>query len=66
MTEGTDTARCLACDRDSSGVPLIPIQYQGARLWICPQHLPILIHDPTKLAGKLAGAEDLRPADHHD
>jgi hypothetical protein len=35
-------------------------------LWICPQHLPLLIHNPQQLAGKLAGAENLKPADHHD
>ncbi len=28
--------------------------------WICPQHIPILIHDPSKLAGKLPGAEDMQ------
>jgi hypothetical protein len=33
---------------------------------ICPQHLPLLIHDPARLIGKLPGAEKLRPADHHD
>jgi hypothetical protein len=25
-----------------------------------------LIHDPGQLVGRLAGAEHLRPADHHD
>ena len=66
MSEEMGTPRCLACDRESNSVPLLPIEYRGARLWICPQHLPVLIHDPAQLAGKLAGAEDLNPADHHD
>lgn len=57
---------CLACERDSDATPLIAIAYRGAELWICPQHLPILIHDPGRLAGKLPGAETLRPAEHHD
>ena len=57
---------CLACGRDDQNTPLIVLDYRGQRLWICPQHLPILIHDPTQLVGKLVGAEDLRPADHHD
>jgi hypothetical protein len=61
-----DHAACLACDRGSSEIPLIPIEYRGAQTWICPQHLPILIHDPTRLAGKLPGAEKMRPAEHHD
>jgi hypothetical protein len=42
------------------------LEYQGARLWICPQHMPILIHNPMELAGLLEGAEAMKPADHHD
>jgi hypothetical protein len=59
-------ARCLACDRDASTTPLVPLEYRGARTWICPQHLPVLIHDPARLVGRLEGAENLRPADHSD
>jgi hypothetical protein len=66
MSEGSNDAKCLACDRDSHATPLVPVEYQGARLWICPQHLPALIHNPGALEGKLPGAENMRPADHHD
>ena len=65
MTEATDP-RCVACDRDANATPLVTMEYRGARCWICPQHLPLLIHDPAQLVGKLEGAENLRPADHHD
>lgn len=58
--------RCLACDRGSDVTPLIAMEYRGQRLWICPQHIPVLIHDPTQLVGRLAGAENLRPAEHRD
>lgn len=35
--------------------------------WICSQCLPILIHHPQELAGKLSGAESLPPFQHdHD
>jgi hypothetical protein len=57
---------CLACERDSATTPLIGLEYRGEQLWICPQHLPILIHDPGQLVGRLAGAENMRPAEHHD
>ncbi len=57
---------CLACQRGDHATPLIPLHYRGTSLWICPQHLPVLIHDPAQLVGRLPGAEDLRPADHHD
>ena len=57
--------RCLACGRDTEATPLIHLEYRGAAIWICPQDLPILIHNPTELAGKLVGAEKLPPAEHH-
>ncbi|MAE64514.1 MAG: hypothetical protein CMJ18_09620 [Phycisphaeraceae bacterium] len=57
---------CLACGRDDGETPLINLQYRGESIWICPQHLPVLIHDPARLIGTLPGAENLRPADHHD
>jgi hypothetical protein len=57
---------CLACQTDSNGVPLIALEYRGSRYWICPQHMPLLIHDPGRLVGKLPGAETMRPAEHHD
>lgn len=60
------TPVCLYCDRSSNEVPLISVEFQGHDLKICPQHLPILIHDPAQLIGKLPGADTLRPADHHD
>jgi hypothetical protein len=61
-----DRKACLACEREASEVPLISFEFRGRTMWICPQHLPLLIHDPQRLAGRLPGAEDLAPADHHD
>ena len=62
----TTEASCLVCKRTSDEIPLIPFQYQGGDHFICPQHLPILIHDPAKLAGILPGAEGMSAADHAD
>ena len=59
-------AECLACHRSAQETPLISLEYKDGRLHICPQHLPVLIHDPAQLIGKLPGAEHLRPADHKD
>ncbi len=59
-------ATCLACGRGADEVPLIHLSYRGDELRICPQHLPILIHDPGRLVGLLPGAEELSPAEHHD
>jgi hypothetical protein len=57
---------CLACGRGPNETPLISLEYQEASLRICPQHLPVLIHDPHQLIGRLPGAEKLTPADHKD
>jgi hypothetical protein len=58
--------RCLACGRGPDETPLITLTFRDQELAICPQHLPVLIHDPQQLVGKLPGAEHLAPADHHD
>jgi len=57
---------CVQCGRDSDVVPLVRLRYRHADAWICPQHLPVLIHDPAKLVGKLGGVENLAPAEHVD
>jgi hypothetical protein len=65
MSEASESM-CIVCSRNSDQTPLIPVEYRGSAIRICPQHLPILIHDPAQLIGRLPGAENLRPADHHD
>jgi hypothetical protein len=56
---------CLYCERDSNQIPLVALVYQGEELWICPQHLPILIHSPAKLADKFPGLAQVPPVEHH-
>ncbi len=60
----TNTHECLNCERPESVIPLVALRYQGHEAWICSQCLPQLIHQPQRLAGKLAGAENLPSADH--
>lgn len=60
------TKQCLVCERSSSEIPLLAITYQDQTLWICPAHLPILIHHPEQLVGRLPGAEQMAGSDHHD
>ncbi len=50
---------CVFCKRDEQEVPLVGLDFKGHSYWICPQHIPVLIHDPSKLAGLLPGAETL-------
>jgi len=64
MPDIVTTPRCLVCEQDSQTVPLLELRFQDGVFWICPQHLPILIHKPSQLAGKLPGAERLLEAGH--
>ncbi|HJW89974.1 MAG TPA: hypothetical protein VJ436_04985 [Anaerolineales bacterium] len=61
----SDQPNCLYCEQTSDQVPLLPLTYRGKQIWICPQHLPILIHKPAQLSGKLPGAEDFERAEGH-
>ncbi len=56
---------CLYCAQTSQEIPLIALRYGDQDLWICPQHLPILIHRPAMLADKLPGAEKWQQGDDH-
>ncbi len=58
--------QCVYCKRDDLEVPLISLSFGGRDFHICPQHLPILIHDPARLVDKLPGAEKLSPSEHQD
>lgn len=55
-----DQKECVFCKRDNNQVPLVQLSYMDKSYWICPQHIPILIHEPTKLAGVLPGAENMQ------
>ncbi len=57
---------CIVCERDSDATPLLTLEYRGSTFRLCPQHLPVLIHDPGQLADLLPGTENLRPSDIHD
>ncbi len=49
---------CIVCKRTENEVPLVVMKYKGEELRICPQHIPVLIHDPQKLVGLVEGAEN--------
>ncbi len=58
--EKHDEKHCLVCKRDEDMVPLVRLDYKGKTYWICPQHIPVLIHDPKNLEGLLPGAENMQ------
>jgi len=56
--------QCAHCDRTSEEVPLLELKYKQQVSWICPQHLPVLIHKPQNLIGKMPGVEKLSAEGH--
>jgi hypothetical protein len=57
---------CLNCAASEKEKPLLTLIFRGDEIYICPQCLPVLIHKPANLAGKLPGAENFgTPAEHH-
>jgi hypothetical protein len=63
MTD-TTTHECLNCDRPETAVPLVAIRYDGQEGWICSLCMPVLIHNPERLMGRLARAESIPAAPH--
>ena len=51
---------CLVCNKTAQEVPLIKLEYKGNDLRICPQHIPVLIHQPQELVGKIEDADKLQ------
>ncbi len=68
MDEINITYSCLNCGRPETDIPLVSLRHSGSQTWICSQCLPILIHNPHRLAGKLVKAEQITPVppDSHD
>lgn len=59
--------KCLQCERSSEQVPLIQLEYKGEKYAICPEHLPILIHKPARLVGKMPQAGEWHTGENaHD
>jgi len=63
----TSLSTCLSCGRSSDEVALLPLEYRSRRLNVCPQCLPVLIHQPARLESKLPGASGFPGAgkEHH-
>lgn len=59
------TQVCVNCGRSDDQIPLLGLTFKGEPLLICPQCLPVLIHQPEKLEGKLPGL-DTQPVPHDD
>ena len=62
MSEANPTKpACIHCEKDGDSAILVALYYKGHDLWICSEHVPILIHKPHELASKLPSMENIKP-----
>jgi len=66
MDQTIQTQHCLNCNISEDEIPLVNLNYSRKPAYICSRCLPLLIHHPEELIGKLEGAEKIPPADHKD
>ena len=64
MSTDQAVANCVNCGRTVQEVPLLTITHRAGTAYICPQCLPVLIHEPQALIDKLPGTEALQPHEH--
>jgi len=57
--ESKNHTQCLHCQRTEYEAPLMSVRYRGRQMWICVQCLPILIHNPSRLATNLPSGKDI-------
>lgn len=59
--------QCLNCNKSDNEAPILAVRFKSQDLQICTSCLPILIHRPQQLVGRLDGIESVEPAGHsHD
>jgi hypothetical protein len=56
------TKECIVCKKSSMEAPVTKFYHKNIEFYICPQHLPVLIHKPHELVGLLDGADNLQGA----
>lgn len=66
MNPESSIKNCLSCNRSENEIPLVTLSYSSKPAYICSHCLPLLIHHPEQLIGRLKGAENIPPAEHND
>jgi hypothetical protein len=66
MSQENSLKNCLSCNRSEDEIPLVTLTYSSRPAYICSHCLPLLIHHPEQLIGRLKGAEKIPPAEHTD
>ncbi|NLP58501.1 hypothetical protein [Lutibacter sp. B1] len=51
---------CLVCKKTLEEIPVTKFYYQDSYFYLCPQHIPVLIHSPQELVGLLPDVDKIR------
>jgi len=57
-------SKCVLCEKTSDQIPLIAFEFKGKQYHVCTAHLPALLHQPEKFAGKIAEAGEEWAGEH--
>jgi len=55
-----ENRECLVCKKPSAEIPVTKFYYKDKSFYICPQHMPVIIHNPEELIGLLDGADKFK------
>ena len=55
---------CIHCEKSETEAPILRLRFMGEEAAICSSCLPVLIHRPDRLVGRLKGAETIEPSSH--
>ena len=58
----SDVKECLVCKKTSAEIPVTKFYYQESEFYICPLHMPTIIHKPQELVGLIDGADKFEGA----
>ncbi len=58
----SENKECLVCKKPSNEIPVTQFYYKDSSFYICPQHMPVIIHNPQELIGLLDGADGFEGA----
>jgi hypothetical protein len=56
----SQSKECIVCKKPSSEIPVTKFYYKESEFYICPQHMPTIIHNPQELIGLLDGADKFK------
>ena len=56
--------KCIVCGSDTNEMPLLKFEFKQQEIYVCSEHIPIIIHQPQKLQGLIPDLPPDRGADH--